>query len=96
MLAEIGLTLPSHPPLLLTEGMMRSADVVVTMGCLDSQSCPARLKSMPLRDWALTDPAALDDLGFRRVRDEIRAHVTALQQELARGERRQVIPPAGR
>ena len=51
---------------------MEEARVRVTMGCLDDESCPARLKSLELRDWSLPDPAALDDEGFRQVRDRIR------------------------
>ncbi len=65
MLEEIGLRLPPHPPQLLSAATMEEARVRVTMGCLDDESCPARLKSLELRDWSLPDPAALDDEGFR-------------------------------
>jgi arsenate reductase len=82
MLREIGLDLPAHPPRHLTRAEMDRAAVLITMGCLDSESCPARLKELPVTDWALEDPARLDDDGFRRVRDEIRARVAALRSEL--------------
>lgn len=82
MLTEIGLTLPAHPPQMLTPEGMDSARVRVTMGCLDDASCPAHLKGLELRDWALPDPARLDDDGFRRVRDRIVALVKALRTEL--------------
>ncbi len=88
MLAEIGLELPPHPPQGLTEAMLRTAGTVVTMGCLDRASCPARLKEVHMRDWALPDPASLDDAGFRRFRDEIRAHVDGLRRDLAQADRR--------
>ena len=84
MLAEIGFELPSHPPQELTATMIDSAAVRVTMGCLDDASCPVRLKSLTLRDWALPDPARLDDDGFRRVRDAIRSQVADLVRELQR------------
>ncbi len=87
MLAEIGLPLPPHPPRELTNGMMTEAALRITMGCLDSASCPARLKTLPVTDWALPDPGALDDAGFRRVRDEIRARVDRLRDDLARAPR---------
>lgn len=88
MLREIGLALPGHGPQLLTQSMMDDARVRVTMGCLDDASCPAHLKGLELRDWALPDPARLDDAGFRRVRDEIRGRVEGLRRELALGDRR--------
>ncbi len=83
MLAEIGVSLPGHPPRLLSPELIDRARVRITMGCLDHASCPARLKSMELRDWALDDPARLDDAGFRRVRDRIRSLVGELRTELA-------------
>lgn len=83
MLGELGLSLPTHPPRLLTAGMMEGASVRVTMGCLDDASCPARLKALAARDWGLADPATLDDAGFRRVRDKLLRRVTDLAQEIS-------------
>ncbi len=90
MLAEIGLSLPPHPPQLLTETMMGEAGAVVTMGCLDDASCPARLKAIEVSDWGLPDPAALDDAGFRRVRDDLRARIEGLRRELILADRRRL------
>ncbi|HTT14667.1 MAG TPA: low molecular weight phosphatase family protein [Thermoplasmata archaeon] len=87
LLAEIGLALPAHPPRLLTRQMMEAAQERVTMGCLDDTSCPAHLQGLALRDWALRDPAALDDAGFRRVRDQIAGLVRRLRTELVRADR---------
>jgi arsenate reductase len=83
-LREVGLALPPHAPRELTAGMMDGADLVVTMGCLDDASCPARLKARPLRDWGLADPAKLDDEGFRAVRDEIARRIAGLIGEIRR------------
>jgi len=88
MLREVGLDLPPHPPQLLTPDMMDRARVRVTMGCLDDASCPARLKTLELRDWALPDPATLDDAAFREVRDRIAGLVRGLRTELALSDRR--------
>jgi protein-tyrosine-phosphatase len=87
MLGEIGLKLPGHTPQLLTREMMDQAGLLVTMGCLDDASCPAHLKELELRDWGLSDPAKLDDGGFRRVRDELQRRVEGLRRELAGGGR---------
>ncbi len=88
MLRDIGLDLPPHPPQLLTPEMMTQARVRVTMGCLDDASCPARLKTLELRDWSLPDPAHLDDDGFRQVRDQLVRHVKGLRTELVISDRR--------
>jgi arsenate reductase len=82
MLQELGLALPPHPPRALEPEEMLRAERRITMGCLDSASCPARLRDLPLTDWALPDPARLDDEGFRRVRDEIRERVRLLALDL--------------
>jgi arsenate reductase (thioredoxin) len=82
MLAEIGVELPEHPPRELTLELIDSAAIRITMGCLDDSSCPAYLKMKELRDWALPDPARLDDPGFRGVRDEIARRVAVLRSEI--------------
>ncbi|HZY92643.1 MAG TPA: low molecular weight phosphatase family protein [Thermoplasmata archaeon] len=82
MLHEIGVAPPAHGPQALTPQLMEGARLRVTMGCLDDASCPAQLKSLELRDWALPDPGVLDDEGFRGVRDEIRRRVARLRVEL--------------
>lgn len=88
MLQEVGLALPPHPPQLLTPEAMDRARIRVTMGCLDEESCPARLKTLELRDWALADPTKLDDTGFRAIRDELRKRVGRLRLEIALRDRR--------
>lgn len=88
MLEERGWALPPHPPQTLTTELMDQARVRVTMGCLDDASCPAHLKSLELRDWALPDPAPLDDAGFRAVRDQIVTRVEGLRREITLSDRR--------
>jgi hypothetical protein len=58
------------------------------MGCLDDASCPARLRTLELIDWGLPDPGKLDDAGFRRVRDDLRARVQGLRRELVLADKR--------
>jgi arsenate reductase len=82
MLREIGVELPHHAPQPLTEEAMVRADVRITMGCLDDQSCPARLHALGVSDWGLPDPSTLDDAGFRAVRETIRQRVDTLLREL--------------
>jgi arsenate reductase len=82
MLREVGVDPPDHLPRLLTPELIDGAELRFTMGCLDRDSCPAHLKSRPLEDWQLPDPALLDDAGFRSVRDEIRRRVIELRQRI--------------
>ena len=96
MLREIGLELPSHSPQILTEEMMAGSKVIVTMGCLDSASCPAKLKVIEVRDWALPDPGKLDDAGFRRVRQDLQSRVEGLRRELALADKRRAALAEGR
>ncbi|MHB8351699.1 MAG: arsenate-mycothiol transferase ArsC [Thermoplasmata archaeon] len=86
MLGELGLAMPNHPPRALTPAMIESSHIRVTMGCLDHASCPARLKALEYRDWALPDPAPLGDAEFRRVRDDILARVAELVEEIRSAE----------
>lgn len=96
VLREIGLELPGHSPRLLTNELIARSSVIVTMGCLDSESCPAKLRAVEVRDWALPDPSALDDAGFRKVCQTLQERVEGLRRELALSERRRAALPKGR
>jgi arsenate reductase (thioredoxin) len=92
MLGELGLSLPEHGPQPLKDKILAGASVRITMGCLDRASCPAKLRTLDLTDWALPDPAQLDDDGFRRVRNELFDRVRRLRRDL--GARATVPPPS--
>jgi protein-tyrosine-phosphatase len=94
MLQELDLSLPRHPPQLLTEELAGAASIRVTMGCLDDTSCPAHLKTFELRDWKLPDPAKLPDDQFRAIRDELKQRVDELSLELAPS--REAMPSGSR
>jgi arsenate reductase len=76
---ELGIDLAGERPKLLTDDGVRTADVVITMGCGDA--CPY-FPGKDYRDWVLDDPAGLDLDGVRPIRDEIRRRVDALAAEL--------------
>jgi protein-tyrosine-phosphatase len=78
-MAEIGIDIAAELPKPFTEGMVRAADVVVTMGCGDE--CPF-FPGKRYEDWDLDDPAgkALEEV--RPIRDEIGRRVGALVAEL--------------
>jgi arsenate reductase (thioredoxin) len=78
-MAEIGIDLGAAHPKLLTDRAVRTADVVVTMGCGDA--CPV-YPGKRYEDWALDDPAGRSVEDVRPIRDEIDRRVRALVAEL--------------
>jgi arsenate reductase len=78
-MAEEGIDIAGHQPAILTTDAVREADVVITMGCGDA--CPI-FPGKRYEDWELTDPAGLGLEQVRPIRDEIRARVETLLEEL--------------
>lgn len=78
-MAERGYDLGDQAPAPLSAFEGQAFDAVVTMGCGDA--CPW-LPAARRVDWALPDPKALPDDGFRGVRDEIESRVQRLLSEL--------------
>lgn len=76
---DIDLRAVGAVPKKLDEAMVRSSDVVITMGCGDS--CPV-FPGKHYEDWVLDDPAGADMDGVRRIRDEISARVDTLLTNL--------------
>lgn len=82
-MSEIGYDMSGHRPKLLTPEMAQAADRVITMGCgVDAKSCPAL--RMECEDWGLEDPKGRPLEEVRRIRDEVRARVEKLVEELRR------------
>jgi arsenate reductase len=81
-MGEIGVDLTEEFPKPLTDGFVKGADVVITMGCGDA--CPI-YPGRRYEDWDLDDPAGRDLESVRRIRDEIDARVQKLVAELLPG-----------
>lgn len=79
VMAEVGIDITGEYPKPWTDEVVRSADVVVTMGCGDQ--CPY-FPGIRYEDWLLDDPANQDVDSVRLIRDEIEQHVSALLAEL--------------
>lgn len=81
VMAELGISMDGQTPKQLTQAMADSAKRVITMGCgVDATSCPARIHLS--EDWGLDDPAGQPIEKVRAIRDQIRARVEALIEEL--------------
>ena len=82
-MSEIGLDIGREFPKPITDGYVRAADVVITMGCGDA--CPFYPGKRYL-DWELEDPAGKPLATVRRIRDEIDDRVRSLLAELVPAE----------
>jgi len=78
-MAEVGIEISGETPKILTTDSVSRADVVVTMGCGDT--CPY-FPGKRYEDWELADPAGQNIEVVREVRDDIKARIQALVNEL--------------
>lgn len=79
VMAEEGIDISAHTPQLLSVDSVRASDVVITMGCGDA--CPV-FPGKRYEDWELADPAGRGADAVREIRDEIKARIVALIDEL--------------
>lgn len=76
---ELGIDITAEQPKVLTTEAVQDSDVVITMGCGDA--CPF-FPGKRYEDWKLDDPAGQDIAAVRPIRDEIRARIEKLVNEL--------------
>lgn len=76
---EEGIDISAERPKILTTEVVKASDVVITMGCGDT--CPY-FPGKRYEDWVLDDPAGQGVDSVRPIRDEIRARVRTLLEEL--------------
>ncbi|MFH2073238.1 MAG: arsenate reductase ArsC, partial [Actinomycetota bacterium] len=74
-MAEVGIDIRAEIPKPWADDVVRSVDVIVTMGCGDA--CPV-YPGKRYEDWVLDDPAGEPSEVVRRVRDDIERRVRAL------------------
>lgn len=80
VMAEEGIDIADNVPQILTTEQVRASDVVITMGCGDA--CPI-FPGKRYEDWELSDPAGRPVDEVRPIRDDIKARVEALVQDLS-------------
>jgi len=84
-MAEVGIDISARIPGPWTEAGLRSADVVVTMGCGDT--CPF-YPGKRYEDWEVADPAGRPIEEVRAIRDDIEHRIRHLLADLGGG-----VPP---
>jgi arsenate reductase len=78
-MAEVGIDITGEQPKVLTPEAVQASDAVITMGCGDA--CPF-YPGKRYEDWVLEDPAGQGIEAVRPIRDEIRARVQVLLNDL--------------
>lgn len=74
VMAELGISMETQVPKLLTQSMIDEETKVITMGCgVDAEACPATF--LVSEDWGLDDPSGQNIDTVRRIRDEIKTRV---------------------
>jgi arsenate reductase len=79
VMAEEGIDIANQQPKVLTTEAVQESDAVITMGCGDV--CPF-YPGKRYEDWVLEDPAGKDLETVRGIRNEIKAKVEILMNEL--------------
>ena len=84
VMKEVGIDISGNKPKPLTPEMIDQANLVITMGCGAEAACPASW--IETRDWGLEDPKDKPIEKVRQIRDEIKARVINLLQEIEKEE----------
>lgn len=82
---EVGIDIGINKPKVLTDDMVDRASLIINMGCMDNNSCPAVLlkNKKAMEDWGIEDPAGKSIAKVREIRDQIERKVIDLVQQLA-------------
>ena len=80
VMLEVGIDISKKKPKALTLEMIEQADLMITMGCGADVGCPARY--VKTEDWQLEDPTGRALEQVRAIRDDIKARVIRLIEEI--------------
>ena len=83
VMKEIGIDISKQKSKVITEDMIRNADIRVNMGCMDKEACPT-LFIHDLIEWGIEDPKGKPIEKVREIRDEIEQRVRQLAADLVK------------
>jgi arsenate reductase len=78
---EVGVDITGQIPKTISNSMIEEAFQVVSMGCMDKESCPT-LFVRRIADWSIPDPKGKPIDEVRKIRDEIERRVRELCKTL--------------
>lgn len=83
LMHEIGVGMACQQPKLLSRTMLEDASVVVNMGCIDKEACPALSSpDISMTNWDIPDPKDRSYNDIRNIRDQIKKDVIKLIKTL--------------
>jgi protein-tyrosine-phosphatase len=85
VMREIGIDITANKPKVLTDDMVDRASMIINMGCMDNNFCPAVLlkSKKTMEDWDIEDPAGKSIARIREIRDQIESKILDLIEQLA-------------
>jgi len=83
VMKEIGIDISKQKSKVITEDMIRNADIRVNMGCIDKEACPT-LFIHDLIEWGIEDPKGKPIEIVREIRDEIEQRIRQLAADLVK------------
>jgi arsenate reductase len=85
---EVGIDISSNKPKMLTIELIEKAEKMITMGCGAEAGavCPASF--IETEDWALEDPKDKSLERVRKIRDDVKARVTKLTDDISKEQTR--------
>lgn len=78
---ESGIDITAQVPKTISDSMINEATLVINMGCMDQESCPALFVN-DVHDWAIPDPKGKPLQDIRKIRDTIEKKVKELCKSL--------------
>jgi arsenate reductase (thioredoxin) len=78
---EVGIDISNHKAKILSEDQIRTADLKVNMGCMDTTNCPSLVLGNCI-DWGIEDPKDKSIDKVREIRDTIELKVRQLCKTL--------------
>jgi arsenate reductase (thioredoxin) len=83
VMREFNIDISKQKPKIITEDMIRNADIRVNMGCMDKKSCPT-LFIHDIIDLGIEDPKGKPIEKVREIRDDIERKVRQLAADLVK------------
>ena len=80
---EIGIDIGTQKPKELGEEMIKNADIIINMGCMDKSFCPTLFVPKVL-DWGIEDPKGKPIEKVREIRDEIERKIKEMVEEIGK------------
>ena len=81
---EIGIDIGTQKPKELNEDMIKNADKIINMGCMDKNFCPTLFVPKVL-DWGIEDPKGKPIEKVREIRDEIERKIKEMVERIGKG-----------